>query len=187
MPTFKAADWSGHFRNSLQQHIIPRYQGNPLIYLEIGIYEGRSGCYALDNLLTHPESRYIGVDQWFWHMVKIPETIEPQARENFAPYGTKATIFKGNVLSLPRLMDFVPCLDVAYVDGGHLAHETLLDSVVCWELLRPGGTMFWDDVGCDGLKTDWPEVWPAIKAFLSCREGQYRELFSGYQYGIIKL
>lgn len=187
MAQFTAPDWSGHFRNSVDRHILPRFRGSPLVYLEVGVYEGRSACYALEHLLTHPDSRYIGVDQWFWTEVNIPSHIEPNARENLRPYADKAALVKGNVLELPRSIDFVPCVDVCYIDGGHLVHEALLDSVVCWEILRPGGIMFWDDVGCEEFRTDWPEVKTAIDLFLASRPGQFRLEFSGYQLGISKL
>ena len=35
--------------------------------------------------------------------------------------------------------------DLVYIDGSHSAKDVLLDSLLAWRLLRPGGAMIWDD------------------------------------------
>ena len=35
--------------------------------------------------------------------------------------------------------------DLIYIDGSHSAKDVLLDSLLAWRLLRPGGAMVWDD------------------------------------------
>ena len=45
--------------------ILKNYINKPYInYLEIGVFEGRSMTWMMDNILTHPTSSAIGIDSW---------------------------------------------------------------------------------------------------------------------------
>jgi hypothetical protein len=35
--------------------------------------------------------------------------------------------------------------DIIYVDGSHTHDDALMDSVLCWQLLKPEGLIIWDD------------------------------------------
>ena len=44
--------------------------------------------------------------------------------------------------------------DVAYVDGSHAARDVIGDGVMCWELLRRGGVVVFDDYRWDAVMGD---------------------------------
>ena len=119
-------------------------------------------------------------------LVEVVADVEQRARENLASYGNKAMIIKGDVLELCRRIEPVPCFDVIYIDGGHLEHECLLDSCVCFRLLKSGGILFWDDVGGYESRTDWPGVGAALRSFLQAHNAHWRWLFHNHQAGIVK-
>ena len=49
-------------RSSFRDYILPFWVEKPCIYLEIGVFEGMSLVWTLQHVLTHPESRAIGID-----------------------------------------------------------------------------------------------------------------------------
>jgi hypothetical protein len=43
--------------------VLSPFKGKPDIqYLEVGLYEGRSALWVLENVLTHPSARLTGID-----------------------------------------------------------------------------------------------------------------------------
>jgi predicted O-methyltransferase YrrM len=117
--------------------------GTPLWLLEIGVWEGRGACWWLDTVLTHPDSAYVGVDNW-----TSPPGIPHVASRNLAHH-RKATLIHGDsrevVLNLPG------SFDVIVVDGLHTKEGCYADLVNGWDKLRPGGVMIVDDYGYPGL------------------------------------
>jgi predicted O-methyltransferase YrrM len=119
--------------------------GTPLNLLEVGVWEGRGACWLLDNLLTHPDSRYVGVDAWV-----SPPGIPTVAGHNLALHGPKATLITGDSrLVVPHLQ---AVFDAAVVDGLHTFQGCYADLVNCWPKVRPGGVMIVDDYRYPGLE-----------------------------------
>ena len=118
--------------------------GVPTKLLEVGVWEGRSACWMLDNILTHPDSRYIGVDAW----VSPPE-VPVTARQHLAYHGAKATLITGD--SRVEVPDFPPTFHAAIVDGLHTYEGCRIDLANCWGKLLSGGIMIVDDYSYPGL------------------------------------
>lgn len=78
--------------------------------------------------------------------------------------------------------------DFIYIDGSHQAKDVLTDACLSWNLLASGGIMIFDDYQWhpSGFK-DYQTPKPAIDAFLSCFEGRYNPIWSGYQVAIQKV
>ncbi|MHC4402952.1 MAG: class I SAM-dependent methyltransferase [Planctomycetota bacterium] len=121
----------------------------PTRYLEVGVFEGRSACWVLDNLLTHPESVATCVDPW--DVIEDPmessvAEIEGRARQNLEPYGRKVLIVKQ---PSDTFMSAMVCsrgsYDLIYVDGSHRLEHAWVDTGLAWQLLRVGGVLVWDD------------------------------------------
>lgn len=137
--------------------------------LEIGSYEGRSAVWFLENIVTHPTSRLVCVDIFsdtrrrmrFDHNVKCRRV---EARVDKRSGRSEAV--------LPQLQG--QSFDLIYVDGSHEAPFVLLDGMLSWELLKPGGILAFDDYR-------WkPELPPerrpqlAIDLFLRGHAGKYK-------------
>lgn len=175
------ADWmSGQSKHWPQD--LAKFAGRPGVrMLEIGSYEGRSAIWFLENILTHPDSRLVCVDPFsdgrqemrFDHNMKL---CSGQARLEKRP-GRSETI-------LPQLER--ASFDVIYVDGSHAAPFVLLDAMLSWELLKPGGILLFDDYEWEPQLP--PERRPqlAIDLFLASHAGKYDLLRKGYQIVIEK-
>lgn len=149
--------------------------------LEIGSYEGRWAIWFLENILTHPESKLVCVDPFsnppqemrFDHNVKL---CPAQARLEKRRGPSEAV--------LPQLER--ASFDLIYVDGSHDAPFVLLDAMLSWELLKPGGILAFDDYEWEPQRP--PELRPqlAIDLFLASHAGKYDLLRKGYQIVIEK-
>lgn len=139
-----------------QQYVVPLRGATdgPLHLLEIGVYDGRSACWWLDNLLTGPYDRYVGIDPFDKSLMQHPRRmsgIEDRARANLATYGAKATIIKAksqDVLTANSLYaHLIPSwrFDVVYIDGDHELPGVMDDTVAVWPLVKTGGIVIWDD------------------------------------------
>lgn len=164
-------DWAGPFRENAER-LFDGLAPLPLSYLEIGVYEGRSACWMLDNVLTHPLSLYVGVDV----------RVQDRGWVNLAPYGDKAVVYEGDSkVVVPRLN---LCFDIVYIDGNHMAKDTLFDSVAAWQVLVKGGVLLWDDYVSRDKSNG---VAKAVKAFLSClRKREYEVLLENEQFSVRK-
>lgn len=140
---FKRADreiWLEHFG-----YLADR----PTRYLEIGVFEGRSACWVLDNLLLHRDSRAVCVDPWC--VIEDPtdlpaSVIEATARKNLSKYGSKVTIVK--TTSHCHMARNIVHYDLIYIDGSHRLADEWADTGLAWNALAEGGVLVWD--GCKG-------------------------------------
>ncbi len=156
-----AKDWfSQHI--PVWSTVLSGYRGAPGIrYLEVGTYEGRSFFWMLDNVVTHPTSRAVGVDLF-------PEEVRARFDANLAVsgHGDRVSVIAGPSQRVLRELP-VESFDLIYLDGSHAARDVLVDAVNSWSLLRNGGVMILDDYT---WRLEWPlEFRPrvAIDAFLT--------------------
>lgn len=115
--------------------------------LEIGCFEGQSACWFLDNILTHPTSRLICVDPFAVSMASILlRFFEARFDENIAASGASDRVTKliGPSQVVVRMLQPVQ-FDFIYVDGSHKVGDVLVDAVLAWTVLRPGGIVMFDD------------------------------------------
>ena len=155
-----------------------------LLFLEIGSFEGRSTCWMLQHLLTHADSRIICVDPF--------DSFEEQER-NF-DFNIRATgahdkvtkILSKSQVALPLLQ--TESFDFIYIDGSHLMLDVMLDAVMAWRLVKPGGIVVFDDYEHGWLPDlTRPPVAPAVDAFLTLIAGDYEILFWDWQVAIRKI
>ena len=173
--SYHEAHWSGHFG-----HLAGR---SGLNAIEIGSFEGRSACWIVQHLLTGENSRLICVEPF--------EQYEDQERNfdhNIRVAGCTDKIVKLRGRSqqvLPYLAG--ESFDFVYVDGSHLVLDVLQDAAMCWPLIRPGGTLVFDDyehpLFPDSLGMS---AGPAIDAFLSMLSGRYELIFADWQVALRK-
>ena len=149
-------------------------RNNDHLVIEVGSWKGLSTCTMAAHLdaLGCTAARVVAIDTW----LGSPEHMrmaELGARELGVP--TLYRQFLANVLAkgLHRYVYPFPIssvqgghfleqngveADVVYIDAGHEYEAVMLDIVVFWRLLRPGGSMLLDDY-------KWPGVRRAIDEF----------------------
>lgn len=133
------ADWFSH-NIPTWERILKPFKGKPNIhYLEIGVFEGMSAFWMLENILTHSTSTLTCIDIF-------PKLIEERFYANLKKSGfeDKVTVVKG--ISQKQLKRFSDnSFDIIYIDGGHTAVDVLADAVLSWPLLKEEGIIIFDD------------------------------------------
>lgn len=171
--TYNIPVWQNNFQS---------YQGQPgLAYLEIGVFEGRSFLWMLENILTHPSARATALDifpgtvlETFSHNLKI------------SGFAGKTTVIRGYSQQELRKLP-LDSFAIIYVDASHTAADVLSDAVMSWPLLKTGGIMILDDYG---LELELPEeLRPkvAIDAFITSNRNSIQILHRQYQAILKKL
>lgn len=162
------ADWSKH---------LACYAGKEdVALLEIGCFEGRSTLWFLQNILTHPSASITCVDSF------SRRGGEPRFDHNIAFSGlsSRTTKLKGRSEEvLPRLATLR--FDVVYIDGSHRAVDVLMDAMASWQILKPGGTMIFDDYGWGQGKQPADRPGPAIDLFIDTMGSRAELLHREYQ------
>ncbi len=114
---------------------------NPISYLELGVYEGRSLFWVLENLFQHPNDRAVAVDRFhnsakerFFHNLDRSSR-KSQVRileESFRP-------------ALIKLESEQEQFDLIYEDGTHIPSETMETLCLAWPMLKVNGILIVDD------------------------------------------
>ncbi len=128
---------------------LAEYKGKPnLQYLEVGLYEGRSFFWVMENILTDPSCHLTGMDLFADEYLYASHL--KQAKEVFfanlklSGQEKKCTIIQGfSQLELRKLPP--ESFDIIYIDGSHDPSDVLEDAVQAWRLLKVGGMLIFDD------------------------------------------
>lgn len=167
--------------------LLSPFKGKPDIqYLEIGVNEGRSAIWTLENILTHPSSKLTGIDLF----PEFPEGFDLKKKYlsnlKLSGFAHKATTIKGfSQIELRRLP--LNSFDIIYIDGDHKADGVLADAVLSFELLKPGGILIFDDYlwSKEQLPEELrPQI--AIDSFITAYRNSIEVLHRGYQVFIRK-
>lgn len=140
--------------------------------LEVGCYEGRSTCWLLDHILTHPTSQILCIDLYFQEKFDV----------NMQRSGAidKLTKRQGNSHDLLPTLP-INTFDIIYIDGCHLTEHVRIDAVLSWPLLKVGGIMIFDDYELNDLSLPWQVPKPGIDQFLATVSDQVQILHKAYQ------
>lgn len=149
--------------------------------LEIGSYEGRSAVWFLESILTHPTAGIVCID-FFTHL-SLSMRFDHNIRHSGA--AAKVTKIKGHsdAILITQPLDH---FDIIYVDGSHDAAPVLMDAMLCWYRLKPGGVLIFDDYLWDKEESASNRPQMAIDLFLTAFEGSYDLLLKDYQVAIRK-
>jgi len=161
--------------------VLKDYAGKPnLTYLEIGVFEGRSVMWMLENILTDPSSKVTAIDVF---MGDYEQTFDA----NVAASGVaeRITKIKGPSQKELRAMSGVE-FDFIYIDGSHTADDVLADAVMSWDLLKVGGILIFDDYEWKGRPKGGvlpmelrPRV--AVDMFVTAHRGELELVHRDYQ------
>lgn len=147
-PTY-TTNWFEARQRYFEKYLTPLAGRDYLNFLEVGVFEGRSVIWCLDNILTAEHSSIVCVDTFMGspeheHLGAEVEGLFDRFKQNVEPYKQKVITYPGSsylmLRSLPlRAFDFV------YIDGSHYSADVLEDAVLAWRNLRKGGIMAFDD------------------------------------------
>ncbi len=158
--------------------LLREYRDKPDIrYLEIGVFEGRSLFWMLDNILTGNGASAVAVDLF-------EPSYEGTFLENLRVSGkaSRVRILKGRSDSVLHTLP-VNSFDIVFIDGSHAARDVLTDAVQGWLLLADHGLMILDDYGNEKPRDEFlslsrvpDELKPrvAIDAFITAFRGEAR-------------
>jgi predicted O-methyltransferase YrrM len=170
------------------ERVLKPLKGQPAHALEIGVFEGRSTVWLLDNILTNPDASLNWIDTFSGgpeHMDIDFAKVQNRFHENIKRFGMKVKGRVGKSQDVLRGMSSER-FDLVYIDGSHEAPDVLADAVLAWPLLKPGGLLGFDDYGWRVFPE--PERCPAlaINAFLDIMRRQLTVVERGYQVWIKK-
>lgn len=147
------------------------YRGKPgVTYLEVGLYEGRSAFWMLENILTDPTSHLTGIDLFDGELKdRFFENLRRSGAEDRA-----TIVIQPSQVELRKLP--LESFDIIYIDGSHATPDVLEDAVLSYRLLKPGGVLIFDDYQWSGAlnqgplthdaSSDFPKA--AIDSFVQC-------------------
>ena len=130
------------------ERVLSGFKGKANIHaLEIGSFEGRSALWFLENVLTDPTASMTCVDIWAGGYEKLFD-------ENIKAYGQPNKLVKVKSRSDEALRKLDrDRFDFIYIDGSHMAKDVLVDAVLAWDLLKPGGYIIFDDYNWYGPRS----------------------------------
>lgn len=155
--------------------------------LEIGVFQGRSACWLLDNIFTHPSAHLDCVDPFegnteHENMSELSNLFETFSH-NTQEYGDKIDTYKMSSQQFIMTKGQDKSYDFIYVDGDHHSWACLEDMVLAWRLLKVDGIMIVDDFGGGGPNPTPKHMFPfhGIISFLNAYETRYQVVYQSYQ------
>lgn len=161
-----SADWTTRHTEHWKR-VLAHLKDKPNVHaLEIGSFEGRSAIWFLENILTDPSATITCIDIF-------NAKYEMNFDHNTRYFGAKVKKIRApSQLALRRLEP--SSYDFAYIDGSHVSKDTLIDAVLTWDLMKPGGIIIIDDYfwenGKEDLNNDAFTPQLGINAFLQVFE-----------------
>lgn len=128
---------------NFEKYLLP-LKDKTLNLLEIGCYEGKTSCWMMEN--SHPET-FLTVIDTFEGGQDLPDEVNllERFKENIKNYGHRVTIITGKSQDRLKELPNNNFYDFIYIDGSHLAADTLEDMILSFRLLKQGGLMIIDD------------------------------------------
>ncbi len=160
---------------TFRDRIAPVWAGKPIMYLEIGVFEGMSMVWMCQHVLTHPAAHGIGIDPWLMTTKLDGSTmadVHRRADHNTVPYH-QCQLIRGNSAEVLRRMVHrggyagikQGSVDLCMIDGNHNDLAVLDDARLCTRLVKTGGHILFDDVQNDRQKRD--HVFEGLQMFLA--------------------
>lgn len=168
------SDWFSH---NIEHWLKNIDASAPMDVLELGVFEGRSVVWMLDNLNI---KSLTAVDSWRKDWLELGGYFDTEKNfdHNIKGY-SNVTKVKSSTYSFLRNNRKV--FDLIYIDAQHLGKTVLTDAVMAHYILKKGGYLIFDDYGqsTDPDRIDRPRG--AIDAFLKQFADDYDILHKGYQ------
>jgi len=172
--------------STFRELVRPVWTGRPVTYLEIGVFEGMSMRWVLQQILTSTESRAVGIDPWLMTRKLSGHEMEmvwSRALDNTREWGDRCQLIRSNSHEVLRRMNSRSgfngigrnSVDFCMIDGDHNAYAALDDAQQCLELVKPGGWLLFDDVENDKPKEN--HVKKGLEMFRTCVGNRVKEVW----------
>lgn len=151
------------------------YRNVPRQALEIGSFEGRSACWFVENILTHPASQITCIDTFTARPVEV-------MKFNITTTGhpEKFRILTGDSREVVKMLGLEnQTFDFAYIDGDHTWRGVFQDGVGVFPMIKPGGIIIFDDYEYNGGGEQIPKI--GIDLFCQRFKQQFEPLHVGWQ------
>lgn len=155
--------------------------------LEIGSWEGLSSHFLLSTL---PKVHLTCVDTWEGAdehkdgtaaTAQVLSQIENRFDENLKSFKDRLKKHKGTSFSFFQANTKRCIYDFIYVDGSHHCDDVMIDAIRCFEMLKVGGIMVFDDYFWRYYPKAIDNPAAAINLFLRLKKGSYRIIRMYYQ------
>ena len=179
------ADWFDHNIKNWKVNL-NKFVGQPVNFLEIGSYEGRSALWCLENILTHDDSRLVMMDKGFFREdgVNTNDVLE----RNVEQYKDKTLLMRTDSKILDQdLLKWNVEFDFVYVDGSHCADGTYRDCKNALALLKENGILCIDDYEWSDISYDGTVPKTGIDKFLNDFSNEIEVIEKDYQVWIRKM
>lgn len=171
--------WFGRTFREFSALVLP-FKGQPICYVEVGVWKGDSAAWMCENIITHPLARGHGIDPYQPDFKRGEnEDAKRIACERLNRYPQFCLHF-GKSQDVLRRWDG-PKIDLLYLDGSHVAHDVLADWCFAFPHLKVESLVIFDDYGLSKRKTDGVQrVDVAVEAIEQCykpfveRLGQFK-------------
>lgn len=154
---FDYPDWTKKHKPHWQDLLLAQMDLNePVTFIEVGCFEGRSTVWFANYLGYHPNSVMYCIDTWEGgeevERAELPFNMN-QVHSNFMfninTHEQRHKIFPIKERSEPALARMLQRhyrkVDFIYLDGSHTRRDTLVDLVLALSAVRKGGLIIVDD------------------------------------------
>lgn len=166
-------DWFTQNIPYWETYVLPYLVEHPARFLEVGSFEGRSAAWLLNNALTENRDRITCVD---WFDAEYEQRFDHNMNEINA--GARLDKRKGPSHEILRKLP-LESYDGCYVDASHYTCDVLRDAVLCFDLVRVGGVIVFDDYLFKPDDAQQPQI--AIDAFLNVYGNHVKVLHHAWQ------
>jgi predicted O-methyltransferase YrrM len=122
-------------------------------FMEIGVYQGRSVIWTVENLLDDGGC-IICIDPWTDRGYEQIEADFDYNMDILRERNPSKTIIKEKARAINKLCELVTQnkkFDFIYIDADKDHHLVLFQSFLAWTLLEVGGILMWDDYTSDTM------------------------------------
>lgn len=169
-----------------------RLKEKDLKALEIGSWEGLSSYFILSAM---PNAHLTCVDTWEGadehkdgsaSSSEVLSRVEDNFDKNLSVYSGRLSKYKGTSHSFFNSNFVRGYYDFIYVDGSHHCDDVITDAVKCFEMLKVGGIMVFDDYFWRYYPQAKDNPAAAINLFLRLKGDSCRIIRLYYQIAIVK-
>jgi len=176
-------------KDNFEKYAVPMFAGKPISYLEVGNYQGMSLSWVAKNILTHPDSRGIGVDPYLpmlKHDAAAIEAVRDDCLRAIDPYPNVELVRAKSIDYLMGCAKDDGPFDFIYLDGSHFGPAVMTDAIFSWQHLNVGGMLIFDDFNMRKQRQRHNNIKRTIEQFTLCFERHIEIIFTNYQLGLIK-